>query len=142
MSRRPRGDDGSVMLLILGFTVLLIGLVVVVADVSVVLLGQRAVASAADGAAVAASQELDERSFYAEGLGAKVPLQLSQVRRAVAAYAADRRDPATHLVARLAPDRLTVVVQGSRVVDLPFGRYVGGASVTVHSTARATSPVG
>ncbi|MCU1693288.1 MAG: Protein of unknown function rane [Frankiales bacterium] len=128
------------MLLILGFAVVLLGLVVVVADVSVVLLNQRAVAAAADGAALAASQELNDSVFYTQGLGRKVPLDEGQVRRVVAEYAADLKSP-TRLVGRLDATRLTVVVEGSRAVSLPFGRFTGGQTVTVRSVARATSPV-
>lgn len=138
-ARRPHGDDGSVMLLILGFCVVLVGLLAVVVDVSVVLLNQRGVASAADGAAVAAAQRLDERSFYQQGLGGRVPLDREEVQQTVATYAA-AVSPRTTLVASV-DGGVTVVVQGSRQVSLPFSRYLTGGTVTVRSTARATSPV-
>ncbi|MCW2667835.1 MAG: hypothetical protein JWN57_2797, partial [Frankiales bacterium] len=38
--RRPAGDEGSVLLLVLGFTAVLVALVAVVADVSVLLLAK------------------------------------------------------------------------------------------------------
>lgn len=62
---RARDDGGSALLLIVGFALVLIGLVAVVVDVSTVMLAQRGAASFADGAASAAAQQLDEA-----GLGA------------------------------------------------------------------------
>ena len=132
-------DQGTVMVLMLGFAVVLIGLVVVVVDVSVVLLNQRGVASAADGAAVAAAQEISESEFYDRGLQEAVPLDEGAVRQAVAAYAADV-EPATRLSGSVTGGQ-TVVVVGERVVPLPFGRFVGRRNVTIRSIARATSPV-
>ncbi|MCW2608468.1 MAG: Protein of unknown function rane [Frankiales bacterium] len=138
-ARRPHGDGGTVMLLVLGFCVVLVGLVAVVVDVSVVLLNQRGVASAADGAAVAAAQRIDERAFYEDGLGQKVPLDPGEVQSTVATYEGAVQ-PATQLVARV-EGGFTVVVEGSRAVSLPFSRFLTGSTVTVRSTARATSPV-
>lgn len=136
---RPRGDDGTVMVLVLGLCVVLLGLVAVVVDVSVVLLHQRGVASAADGAAVAAAQRIDQRTFYREGLAAAVPLSSQEVAQTVARYQAAVR-PATSLRGRV-EGGVTVVVEGSREVALPFSRYVGRGTVTVRATAHATSPV-
>ena len=127
------------MVLMLGFAVVLIGLVVVVVDVSVVLLNQRGVASAADGAAIAAAQQISEADFYDRGLQETVPLDEDDVRRAVAAYTADI-EPATSLRGSVTGGQ-TVVVVGERVVPLPFGRFAGRPSVTIRSIARATSPV-
>lgn len=128
------------MVLVLGLVVVLVGLVVVVVDVSVVLLNQRGVASAADGAAVAAAQQISETTFYGSGLGERVPLDEGQVQAVVADYA-QAVQPATSLVGGTTPDGLSVVVRGERVVQLPFGRFVGGGTVTVRSVARAESPV-
>lgn len=127
------------MVLVLGFCVVLIGLVAVVVDVSVVLLNQRGVASAADGAAVAAAQRIDQGTFYREGLEAAVPLSADEVAQTVSAYQGAVR-PATSLRGRV-EGGVTVVVEGSREVELPFSRYLSGGSVTVRSTARATTPV-
>lgn len=138
--RRPQGDEGSVMLLVLGFSVVLVMLLVLVVDVSHVLLAQRGVASAADGAAVAAAQELREDVFYGKGLGSEVPLDEGLVVRRVAAYQAQLTPP-TDLRASVDGAGTTVTVQAERVVQLTFGRYVGRGQVTVRSVARATSPV-
>ena len=84
--RRPAGDDGSVLVLVLGMAALLLVLVAVVVDVSVAVLARRSVVSAADGAAVSAAQALDQQSLYDDGLGAGVPLSPEAVAERVAAY--------------------------------------------------------
>ncbi len=137
--RRPQGDDGTVLLLVLGFTGVLMGLLAVVADVSVALLAQRGVASEADGAAIAASQELDETTFYASGLGDCLPLDQGEVRAAVARYRV-AAGTGTALSARTA-DATTVEVRAARQVRLPVSHFVTGRTITVRSVARATSPV-
>ncbi len=127
------------MVLVLGFTVVLLGLLVLVVDVSVLLLAQRGVASTADGAAVAAAQELDEAALYTRGLQSCVPLDDGRVRAVVRQYAA-QAGLGTALSAST-PDPFTVQVQAARAVSLPFGSYVGVGSVTVRSSARARSPL-
>ena len=127
------------MLLVLGFTGVLLGLLVLVVDVSVLLLAQRGVASAADGAAVAAAQELDESVLYTRGLDRCVPLDEGRVRGVVARYAEE--DGLGTRMAASTPDAFTVQVDAARRVSLPFGSYVGAGAVTVRSTARARSPL-
>lgn len=138
--RLPRGDDGSVLLLVIGLTGVLAMLVAVVVDVSVVLLAQRGVASAADGAAVSAAQRLDQRTFYGQGLGERVPLDPALVAQAVDDYGS-KVVPATRLASDVATDGTTVVVDAERVVPIPFGRLVGYGTVTVRAVAHARSPV-
>lgn len=137
-ARVVQGDDGTVLLLVLGFTTVLLLLVAVVVDVSAVLLAQRGVASAADGAAVAAAQRLDETAFYERGPHGAVPLDPQGVRAAVAEYAASVA-PATQLEGGTADGR-TVVVHAARLVHLPLGG-LGRSGVLVQSVAHATAPV-
>ena len=139
--RRPEGkDDGSVLLLVLGFTGILLTLVAVVVDVSAVVLAKRSVASAADGAAVSAAQALDLDAVHSEGLGAKLPLDTGQARARVAAYEGQVRaqQPGLRLVLRL--EGRTAVVTGARTVRLPF-RLPGTGPVRVSAVARARAPV-
>lgn len=63
----PRDDTGTILVLLLGFTAVLLLMVAVVVNVSSIVLAKRGVASATDGAAVAAAQELDLRVLYAVG---------------------------------------------------------------------------
>jgi hypothetical protein len=71
---RP-ADDGQLILLIIGFTLVTALLVTVVVNASRLFLMQRSLTGLADGAAVAAAQALDEAAFYTRGLdGGAVPL--------------------------------------------------------------------
>jgi len=57
MTRQPRlrDDEGTILLLVLGFTAVLMLMVAVVVNVSAVILAKRGLASTADGAAVSAA---------------------------------------------------------------------------------------
>jgi hypothetical protein len=133
-------EDGSVLLLVLGFAGILLTLVAVVADVSAVVLAKRSAASAADGAAVSAAQALDLSAVYGDGLGEQLPLDAAEARARVAAYEAHARgqQPGLRLVLRL--EGRTAVVTGSRTVRLPF-RLPGTGPVRVSAVARSRAPV-
>ena len=135
-----RRDEGSVLLLVIGFAGILLVLVAVVADVSAVVLAKRSVASAADGAAVSAAQALDLDAVYDQGLGEQLPLSTGDARARVAAYEAQARgqQPGLRLVLRL--EGRTAVVTGSRTVRLPF-RLPGTGPVRVSAVARSRAPV-
>jgi hypothetical protein len=138
--RRPMGDDGTVLLLVLGFTGVLLALVAVVVDVSVVILAKRAAASAADGAAVSAAQALDIGELHTGGLGRRIPLDLAEARARVAAYEGQVRSqqPGLGLAVRL--EGRTAVVTARRTVPLPL-RVPGVGPVQVRAVARAEAPV-
>lgn len=138
--RRPDGDRGSVLVLVLGLAGILVALVAVVVDVSSVVLAKRAVAGAADGAAVSAAQALDLEAVYAGGLEGVVPLQLDEARSRVAAYEAQVRIAQPGLSLSLRLEGRTAVVHGARTVTLPF-RLPGVRPVQVRSVARARAPV-
>jgi len=135
-----RRDEGSVLLLVLGFAGILLTLVAVVVDVSAVVLAKRSIASAADGAAVSAAQALDLDAVYRAGLGGQLPLSAGDARARVAAYEGQvrRQQPGLRLALRL--DGRTAVVTGSRTVRLPF-RLPGTGPVRVSAVARARAPV-
>lgn len=135
-----RDEDGSVLLLVIGFAGILLVLVAVVADVSAVVLAKRGVASAADGAAVSAAQALDLDAVYGSGLGAALPLSTGDARARVAAYEGQvsAQQPGLRLVLRL--EGRTAVVTASRTVRLPF-RLPGTGAVQVSAVARARAPV-
>jgi uncharacterized membrane protein len=61
MSRRPRDDRGTVSLFVIGLVAIGVLLVGVVADASRIFLRDRALASAADGAAAAAARAVEPR---------------------------------------------------------------------------------
>lgn len=141
--RPPEPDDrGTVLVLLLGFTAVLLLMVAVVVNVSAVVLAKRGVASAADGAAIAAAQELDLAVLHAQGLGERIPLDARQVRQVVEAYErqADGSQPGLDLAGVVTPDGGTAVVTGARRVTLPFGRLLGFRPVLVRAEARAQAP--
>jgi Flp pilus assembly protein TadG len=115
-------------------------LVIVVTDISTVYLARRSVASAADGAALAAVQRIDEQAIYTSTEQFD-SLPLDQVADTVAQYQL-QADPSgrTELTATLA-DPTTVRVEGSRVVELPAVGILGIGPVTVVAAAEAQSLV-
>jgi hypothetical protein len=138
--RRKRGDEGSVLVLVIGFAGILVVLVAVVVNVSAVVLAKRGVASAADGAAVSAAQSLDLAQLYTGGLGEALPLSGAEAAARVAEYEvrARREQPGLALAVRV--DGRTAVVTGQRTVRLPFP-LPGTQPVQVRSVARARAPV-
>jgi uncharacterized membrane protein len=141
---RPRGDDGTITVLVVGFTAILLLLVAVVVDVSAVILARRGIASAADGAAVAAAQQLDTAALYANGLDTAIPLSPDGVANVVAQYAADasRGQPGLTLEPSVDAAGTTATVVARRRVTLPFTGWLGVAGdVTVTAVARARAPL-
>jgi hypothetical protein len=137
---RWRGDDGTILVLTLGFAGILLVMVGVVVNVSAVVLAKRGVASAADGAAVTAAQALDVDALYERGLGAEIPLSYADANSRVQAYADGARAGQPGLQLTLALDGDTAVVEGVRVVRPPFP-VLGNGEVTVRAVARARAPV-
>jgi Flp pilus assembly protein TadG len=125
------------MLLTLGCVSVALMLVVVVVDASAVFLARRSLASATDGASLAAAQSVSSRSVYLKGAGAWLPL--GEVEAAVARYEGDGHP--SELRASVAHETTgdTVVVTGRRSVHLPFAGFLGIGRVTVTATSRATS---
>ena len=148
LSRLRDDDEGQLVLLVIGFTLIAALLVAVVVNVSRVFLYERSLASAADGAAVAAASALDESAVYEDtgGLGTRLPLDPGEAEKRVADYAAQ-----TDLPARFRDFGYTVDVEADTVtvsfqarVDLRFigtvaAGYAGGVPLSV--TASARSPV-
>lgn len=140
--RRPSGDDGSVLVLMIGLVAVLLLLVAVVVDVSAVVLARRSVASVADGAAVSAAQGIDYTVFYADGPAGGVPLSEAAVADRVATYArgAVLDQPGLVLQSRV-DGGYVAVVTAQRVVRLPFGGALGVGDVDVTAVARARAPL-
>lgn len=149
-----RHDEGTVLVLVLGFTMVLALLVGVVVNVSAAVLARRAVASAADGAAVAAAQALDLTELYRTGasggvagagpgarVGSRLPLDPAEASRRVAAYAAQAAPTQPGLSLAVRVEGGTATVTAVREVALPFGRLLGLAPLRVEATARARAPV-
>jgi len=135
-------DEGSVLVLVIGLSLVLFVLVAVVVDVSAVVLAKRGLDSAADGAAVAAAQQVDVAAA-GDGFGDRLPLDAALVAEAVATYEAEERagEPGLRLAARLEGTD-TAVVDATRTLRLPLTAFLGVGSTVVHALSRARSPVG
>jgi hypothetical protein len=138
--RRARGDDGTVLLLVIGLAGVLLVAVAVVVNVSAVILAKRSLASAADGAAVSAAQALDEQAFYARGLDGGIPLDPIEAADRVAAYRAGAAAGQPGLEMSVQVDGRTAVVRASRTLTLPLAILSAGP-VTVEAVARARAPL-
>lgn len=138
-----RDDQGTVLVLLLGFTAVLLLMVAVVVNVSAAILAKRSLVSAADGAAVSAAQALDVTGLYAGGLDfGRLPLDQGQAALRVAAYEAQvaEAQPGTRLAVQVSADGTTAIVRAVRMLELPFGRILGFAPVRVEAEARARAP--
>ena len=154
--RACRRDEGQLTLLIIGFVAIAAVLVIVGVDASKVFLARRALSSAADAAAVAASQAVDKDAIYAGiggGCGGLLPLQQDEA-AARAAIAVD--DQAAGLRGTFAAlDDPQTVVSGDTVavhlsgrVAVPFGHILAvlvpghdDGTVQIDATSRAQSPL-
>jgi type II secretory pathway component PulM len=155
----PAGDSGTILVLVIGYTAIAAALIVVGIDATKVFLARRALAAAADSAALAAAQGVDLRAVY-DGPGPRcgTPLPLSAGRAvsfAVTAVNGDRPDLRHTFVTLDAPRVTTVQAAGGSVrvelsgqVDVPFGRVLawlapahGDGLIRVSETATARSPV-
>ncbi len=142
MSRVRSRDRGSVTVLVIGFAIVLLLAVAVVVDVSAVALAKRAAASAADGAATAAAQQVDRAALLQRGLGDGVPLDEVAAQQAVADYQLDAQQGQPGLALDAQVDGATATVTAVRRIRLPLVGPLGVdpfVDVTAVSTVR--SPV-
>lgn len=154
MLTRRRDDDGQLTLLVIGYTLIAVVLITVGVDASKVFLARRALASAADAAALAAAQAVDRAAVYAGESGCDGLLPIDQARAAdlVAASLDDAVD-LRHALVALDPPRTavaagTVSVRLGGDVGLPFARVVAlldprhpDGRVHVEATAHAQAPL-
>jgi uncharacterized membrane protein len=147
-----RRDEGSLALLVIGYTFIAAVLVVVGVDVSKVFLAQRALSSAADSAALAGAQAVDRAAVYAGAADCTgLPIDAVSAHHAVEAALSDAGDSLRGTFVSLSdPD---VQVEAGRVqvrlhgqVTVPFGRVLttllpdhSGGRVDVSADAAASS---
>lgn len=147
----PADDRGSIVPLILGFAVLLLLLITVIAGASRLFLVERALSAAADGAASAAAESLDESAYYARrGVGGPVRLSESHVTSTVQQYVDEaglrsRFDSLT-ISPELSVDGTTVTVTARAYVRLPLVNALtsgaaGQQGYPVEVSASARTPV-
>nr|WP_241251291.1 pilus assembly protein TadG-related protein [Candidatus Protofrankia californiensis] len=135
-----RQDAGTILVLTLGYVLIALMLAIVVTDVSTVYLARRSLASAADGAALAAAQSVDEMAIYTS-TGNLQQLPLAEVAATVAQYQSDADPSGRMMLTAQLLDPTTVRVTGTRTVDLPVVTILGIGPVTVTASADAQSLV-
>ncbi len=136
-----RDERGSVTPLIIGFAVVVALLVAVVVDASAAYLRRQGLNSAADAAALAATDGIQGEEVYTQGLGRRAQIDPATARRYVADYFAvsgiRRRFPGLGYSVETTDD--TVVVRIVTPMDLPL--HVPGVGTGVRVTGAAASVV-
>jgi Flp pilus assembly protein TadG len=127
--------------LIIGFTAILLLMIVVVTDISKAFLVRRDLDATADGAVLAAANGL---AVYQQTSGRNAEIDLEEARRLTEAYLADTgaNDTFGDLSWSTTVDGQTVIVRLSSTVDLPFEPPGWDGSTEVSSDAAAVVPVG
>jgi hypothetical protein len=132
-----RGEDGSIVPLIIGFAVVVALLVGVVVDASTAFLRRQGLNSAADAAALAATDGIQGQEVYTHGLGDRAEIDPDAARRFVAEYVESsgvrRRFPGLDYSVTTTAN--TVVVRMVAPTDLPFRLPGAGTDVPVTGTA-------
>ena len=142
MSRRGR-DDGQITLMIIGFVMIIVLAVGVVANASKAFVYRRSLASWADGAAIAAAQSVAEDVVYAGETVDVLPISAADARRVVDEYVtrnglADRFDDLSVAVG-VDPEAATVTVEFG--VRVPLVLSGDAAGIPVSAAANATAPL-
>lgn len=150
----PRSDEGQIMVLALGFTVVLLLLVTVIVSLTGIQLERKRLADLADNLALEAADSIDESSIYGTEVppseAAEAPLTDAGVRAAVAEYLAANPGAVSGLeavtvVSATTPDGRTArVVLASRarptLISPVTSLFSDGVVLTAESTARAWEP--
>jgi hypothetical protein len=127
--------------LIIGFTVVVALLVAVVVDASAAYLRRQGLNSAADAAALAATDGIQGEQVYTQGLGKRADIDPQAARRYVDAYFASsgirQRFPGLDYAVETRAN--TVIVRVRTPLDLPF--RVPGVGTDVPITGSAASVV-
>lgn len=143
---RCRDDAGQVMLLVLGYSVVLLLLVTVVVGATSVHLTRHRLLGVADGAALDAADALDAERFYTGSGAGPLPLSDAGVQASVAEYLAVAA-PLQPFPAPVvghgtgSPDGVTAEVTLTTTARLPLvssvlGPWSDGVAVTVTARAR------
>lgn len=145
MTRRQiRPDErGQVTVLIIGFALVLLLAIGVTIDASAAYLEREALATLADGAALAAADQAQGTPAYDGGLGAVAPLDVRTARASVAEHlgvsGANRDHPGLVAAVDVVGDR--VVVRLRAPLDLPLTVH-GLTATTVSASGSATLALG
>jgi len=142
-----RPDRGQISLLILGFTIIALMLIIGAVDMTSVQLARARLFDVADGAALDASDALDNGSAYEGGLKSVIPITDGSVRQSATAYLAV--EPRPHGISSWiladgtgSPDGQTAVIRLRGTAEIPIAASVlaafgGSVRITVESRARS-----
>jgi hypothetical protein len=142
MARRNRGEEGQMTVLIIGFTVVILLMVVVVTDISKAFLVRRDLDATADGAVLAAANGL--AGVYAQpSAGGNAAIDPDQARQLTADYlddvaASNRFD---NLDWSVDVEGTTVTVRLTSTVELPFRPPGFPGSTDLASEGAAIVPI-
>jgi uncharacterized membrane protein len=143
MRRQRRPDEGQITLLIIGFVMIAVLAVGVVANASKAFVYRRSLASWADGAAIAAAQSVAEDVIYAGPHVEELPISASEARRVVDDYLARHglagRFDGLRVDVGVDPVAGTVTV--SLGVRVPLVLSGDAAGIPVSASATATAPL-
>ena len=131
-----RDDRGSVLILGIGLIVVGLLAVAVAVDVSAAFLQRRALMSIGDSAALAGAQSIDLDSYYANGASIGTRLSPAAVASAVRRHVGLARGASGLAVEGIATDGVTVRVQLSEPLQLPFFGALRSERVRIESSAR------
>ncbi len=136
---RSLDDDGQIAILIVTFLAVAALMAWVAIDASIVFLARQRLASAADGAALTAAQQLNAGQYYGGECVESLPLDEAAVEAVLDRYrSGDIELDATLESVDGGPG---VAVQAQIVVDLPTVAALGVDSWTVKYDARARSDI-
>jgi hypothetical protein len=121
MTKRA-SDDGSILVLSLGFIVICILALAVVVDASSVFLARRALQSQADAAALAGAQAIDVDAYYSGGADARIRLDPARIRATVERHV--HRDPGDGRLAAVSLRNDIVLVAMTDRVRPPFSGWL------------------
>lgn len=119
---RIRQDDGSILVLGLGFIVICILAVAIVVDASAMFLARRSLQARADSAALAGAQAVDLTAYYARGPAARIILDPARVRGAVERHV--RRAPGEGRLTAVSMRGQEVLVSMTHRVRPPFSGWL------------------
>ncbi len=121
MTKRA-SDEGSILVLSLGFIVICILALAVVVDASTVFLARRALQAQADTAALAGAQAIDVDAYYSGGAGTRIRLDPAGIRTAVERHV--RRDPGGGRLTAVSLRNDIVLVSMTDRVRPPFSGWL------------------
>lgn len=155
MTRRD-ADDGSILVLVIGYTAIAAVLLIVGVDLSSVFLARRALGSTTDAAALAAAQGIDRSQLYdgpALQCGQQLPLDPDRAAQLASAAVDEDRPGLRHTFRSVGAPEVSIAggTVGVRVVGevrMPFARVVSwldprsdDGAIQISATSHARSPV-